>query len=217
LGGLAASVATPAFAADKKPKAEPPEAPEAPAFFTSGPMAQNKVASDFRAVPPGLVLPPKLKLMGPKEGPHSLDDYRGKTIILSLWAEWCQWCLIEMPVFDKINQLFANDKFEIVTVLTSTDRIEGWKDARRFLDTRLKSPRLAALMEPGDRLARTLATTDGSQRGSLPCNLLIDPNGVIRARCIGASTYMYNERKITTWATEDGVLFSKALAAGLMA
>ena len=58
----------------------------------------------------------------------SFDDYKGKTVILDMWATWCTPCIDAMPDFDKLTRDFAaNDKIAFVKVSVDEDR-KGWED-----------------------------------------------------------------------------------------
>jgi peroxiredoxin len=47
----------------------------------------------------------------------SLSDYKDKIVILNFWAEWCRFCLEEMPDFNQLNKELENDdEVEILTV-----------------------------------------------------------------------------------------------------
>ena len=51
----------------------------------------------------------------------SLEDYRGKVIILNFWATWCGPCRVEIPDFVKLQEKYRSQGFEIVGV--SMDKI----------------------------------------------------------------------------------------------
>ena len=60
----------------------------------------------------------------------SLKDFKGKVVVLDMWAMWCGPCLKEKPYFQKIEEEYKNNK-EIVFVSVSTDGMgqkERWKD-----------------------------------------------------------------------------------------
>ncbi|WP_428648769.1 TlpA disulfide reductase family protein [Roseibium sp.] len=47
---------------------------------------------------------------------HSLEDYRGKTLIVSFWATWCPPCRKEMPTLARLNRELGSDKFAVLAV-----------------------------------------------------------------------------------------------------
>ena len=46
----------------------------------------------------------------------TLDDFRGKTVLLNLWATWCVPCREEMPALNALQKSSGNDGFEVVAV-----------------------------------------------------------------------------------------------------
>ncbi len=61
----------------------------------------------------------------------SLADFKGKTVLLNLWATWCAPCRHEMPDLDGLQAALGGDDFEVVTV--SLDRKSPDKP-RAFFD-----------------------------------------------------------------------------------
>ncbi|MFT5719985.1 MAG: thiol-disulfide isomerase/thioredoxin [Motiliproteus sp.] len=60
-----------------------------------------------------------------------LSDFRGKLILLNLWATWCPPCLRELPALDRLQQRLGSEHFEVVAV--ALDR-RGYAGAREFFD-----------------------------------------------------------------------------------
>jgi peroxiredoxin len=48
--------------------------------------------------------------------PAALADYRGKVILLNVWATWCVPCRAEMPSMERLHQEFKNSDFHVVAV-----------------------------------------------------------------------------------------------------
>jgi thiol-disulfide isomerase/thioredoxin len=46
----------------------------------------------------------------------SLADYRGKVILLNLWATWCGPCVEEMPALNRLQQEYGGEQFDVVTI-----------------------------------------------------------------------------------------------------
>lgn len=49
-----------------------------------------------------------------------LSDYRGKGLILNIWATWCPPCIAEMPSLDRLSQQLGGDDFAVLPL--SMDR-----------------------------------------------------------------------------------------------
>lgn len=60
----------------------------------------------------------------------SIQDWRGKVVLLNLWATWCGPCRKEMPTLDKMKGELAGDDFDLVAL--SIDRT-GLEKPRKFL------------------------------------------------------------------------------------
>jgi len=61
---------------------------------------------------------------------RTLEDYRGKVVVLNIWATWCRPCIVEMPSFERLYQRFPGSDLRIVAV--SIDDIVGADSVRRF-------------------------------------------------------------------------------------
>jgi thiol-disulfide isomerase/thioredoxin len=62
----------------------------------------------------------------------SLKDFRGKVVVLDMWAMWCAPCLQEKPYFRKIEEEYKNNG-EIVFISVSTDGMEKKEIWKGFL------------------------------------------------------------------------------------
>ena len=58
---------------------------------------------------------------------HSLDDYRGRVVLVNFWASWCPPCIQEMPVLEKLGKMLDGQPFEILTVNVGEARYRVWK------------------------------------------------------------------------------------------
>ncbi|HEX5509046.1 MAG TPA: TlpA disulfide reductase family protein, partial [Pseudolabrys sp.] len=47
---------------------------------------------------------------------HTLDQWRGRTVLLNLWATWCVPCRKEMPALDALEQRLGGPDFQVVAV-----------------------------------------------------------------------------------------------------
>ena len=63
--------------------------------------------------------------------PMTLADFKGKSVLLNLWATWCAPCRKEMPGLDRLQAELGSDKFEVVAL--SVDRA-GVEASQKFLD-----------------------------------------------------------------------------------
>ncbi|OJU27124.1 MAG: redoxin [Nitrobacter sp. 62-13] len=63
---------------------------------------------------------PDLAFMDGDGQPKKLSDWKGKTVLLNLWATWCVPCRKEMPALDKLEGKLGSDKFAVVAVNIDT-------------------------------------------------------------------------------------------------
>ena len=61
---------------------------------------------------------------------RTLGDFKGKIVLLNLWATWCAPCRQEMPALDRLQQALGGADFQVVAL--STDR-GGSEKPRKFL------------------------------------------------------------------------------------
>lgn len=107
--------------------------------------------------------------------PVSLSDYKGKFVLLNIWATWCQPCVSEMPSMEKLYNKFKKEDFQILAVSIDT---QGKKVVTPFMEFHNLS--FKALLD-------TRGTIQGSYRATgVPESFIIDKNGIIIEKVIGA-------------------------------
>jgi thiol-disulfide isomerase/thioredoxin len=95
----------------------------------------------------------------PDGAPASLADFRGKPVLVNLWATWCAPCIAEMPTLDSLAGREAR-RLRVVTIsqdLDGRDKVEAFfaKQGYRHLETWL-DPQMALM---GELKVDTLPTT----------------------------------------------------------
>jgi thiol-disulfide isomerase/thioredoxin len=110
---------------------------------------------------------------------HSLADFRGKVVLLNVWATWCVPCRIEMPTLDRLQATLGGPDFEVVAL--SIDR-GGPEAVRKFFDE-IGIQHLAVNVDTSTGAAFELGTV------GLPATLLIDRNGMEIGRVIGPAQW----------------------------
>ncbi len=123
--------------------------------------------------------------------PRSLADFRGKVVLLNVWATWCLPCRKEMPTLDRLQEALGGDQFEVVAL--SIDR--GGADAVRKFYTEIGIRHLAIHVDASGRGGVALTTY------GLPTTLLIDAEGRELGRLIGPAE----------WDAPDMVAFLKSV------
>ncbi len=121
----------------------------------------------FKAVRPPKLLPESLLVEDGAGKTIPLASYRGKVVLLNLWATWCPPCVRELPALDRLQARLGGEDFEVLTV--SLDQ-GGAAQAAPFFE-RLKIAHLPLYVDPRRRLA-TFFPID-----VLPASFIIDSQG----------------------------------------
>lgn len=118
---------------------------------------------------------PNFTLQGLDGRMVSLSDYRGKIVLLNIWATWCPPCVSETPSIDKLNKMFENEDFALLAV--SIDE-GGKKVVEDFMKKRDLS--FPVLLDTEGRVARLYRTT------GVPESFIILKDGTIDNKIEGA-------------------------------
>lgn len=106
----------------------------------------------------------------------SLEQWRGRVLVVNFWASWCPPCLEEIPGLVRIHRELAPKGLQIVGI--AVDSADNARKSATQLEVRY--PVLVAGMEVID-LTRRL----GNRAGALPYTLILDRNGKIVATHLG--------------------------------
>src|SRR5882672_702235 len=82
------------------------------------PLAQGEVAALTMATTPLRL--PDLAFEDADGKPRKLSDWRGKTVLVNLWATWCVPCRKEMPALDSLQTKLGGKDFEVVAINIDT-------------------------------------------------------------------------------------------------
>jgi thiol-disulfide isomerase/thioredoxin len=113
----------------------------------------------------------------------SLATYKGKPLLVNLWATWCGPCVAEMPMLDKLAEQYKAKGLVVMTVSQDT----GAPEQIAAFFTKHKLPHLAAWRDPENQLGFHFAT------GLLPTTVLYDREGKEVARVAGAMDWSSDE------------------------
>ncbi len=98
----------------------------------------------------------------------SLEDYRGKVVLIDFWASWCPPCLRSFPKYDDLRREIGTTDFEIVAINVD----ENTEDAKKFL---AKHPvAFPIVKDPKGVLPGVFGVK------AMPTSYLIDQNGVVK-------------------------------------
>lgn len=70
-----------------------------------------------------------LALLG-SDGKTSLDSYRGRYVLVNIWASWCPPCRAEAPLVEKIHRVMKSHGATVVGI----DSLDNSDDAAAFVD-----------------------------------------------------------------------------------
>jgi len=156
------------------------------------PLAHGEVAALTMATAPLRL--PDLSFEDADGKPKKLSDWRGKTVLLNLWATWCVPCRKEMPALDALQTQLGGKDFEVVAVNIDT-RDPG--KPRNFL----KEANLTRLGYFSDQKAKVFQDLKSIGRAlGMPTSVLVDAQGCEIATIAGPAE----------WASDDAVKLIKA-------
>ncbi len=154
--------------------------------FATGPLAAFLVKAERTAVP-------NLSFRDAQGAEVKLDKWRGRVVLLNLWATWCAPCRKEMPALASLQKQLGSPDFEVVAL--SIDR-KGIAASAAFL----KETGAENLGLYVDETTKALADL---QALGLPVTVLIDRKGREIGRLLGPAE----------WNSAEAVALIKAAVA----
>ena len=109
--------------------------------------------------------------------PLDLRSYRGKIVLVNVWASWCAACRTEHPVLAATQRGYADRGLQIIGV----DMSDKLPDARRFL-TEMGGATYPSVADPNAQIAISWGTF------GVPETYVVDRTGMIREKAVGAVT-----------------------------
>jgi thiol-disulfide isomerase/thioredoxin len=149
------------------------------------PLARGEVAAVAVARTPKVL--PALTFKDGTGAEKSLADWRGRTVLLNLWATWCVPCRKEMPALDALQGNLGGPNFEVVSINIDTrdpDKPAAW----------LKQIGIHNLKYYADSSAKVFQDLKAIGKAfGMPTTLIVDPNGCELATLAGPAE----------WASDD--------------
>jgi thiol-disulfide isomerase/thioredoxin len=133
------------------------------------PLAHGQLAA-FSVLPTPRSFP-NVAFQGPQGKTLHLSDFKGKSVLLNLWATWCVPCRQEMPSLDRMQATLGNDRFEVVAVSVDTTRLER----RRLFLEQIGVRSLRFYADPSAEILSVLKQAEPVM--GLPTSFLLDPQG----------------------------------------
>src|SRR5476651_1517750 len=165
------------------------------------PLAHGEVAALTMATTPLRL--PDLAFEDADGKPRKLSEWRGRTVLVNLWATWCVPCRKEMPALDSLQTRLGGPNFEVVAVNIDTRDPEKPKNF-------LKEAKLNKLAYFSDQKAKVFQDLKAVGRAlGMPTSVLVDSQGCEIATIAGPAE----------WDSDDAIKLItaavKPLAAGL--
>ncbi|MFN3656760.1 MAG: thiol:disulfide interchange protein TlpA [Pseudolabrys sp.] len=158
----------------------------------AAPLARGEVAAFNVAKSPLKV--PDLAFQDAAGKPVTLADWRGRTVLVNLWATWCVPCRTEMPSLDALEQKLGGPDFEVVAINIDTRDAEKPKAF-------LKEIGVKKLAYYADGSAKAFQDLKAVGRAfGMPTTLLIDPQGCEIGNVAGPAE----------WASDDALALIRA-------
>ncbi|HXQ28844.1 MAG TPA: TlpA disulfide reductase family protein [Gemmatimonadales bacterium] len=137
-----------------------------------------KIRPEIDLVSPGTGLPAFQAVNLRTQAPATPSDYRGKVVLLNIWATWCDPCRLEMPAMEKLSERLQGTDFRVVAVSVDKD---GPDVVMQFV--KALGLRFDILQDQSGEIQKTLQTT------GVPESFVVDRNGVIIKKVIGAEEW----------------------------
>ena len=112
--------------------------------------------------------PPPLKLLDLAGKPHSLEDFRGKVVVINFFGTWCPPCLQEMPGLLLLAEAWKDSPFTVLAV----DVGDRPAKLRQVFGEQRKA--FTILLDTGSTASRSWGVQ------SFPTSFVLDPEGRIR-------------------------------------
>jgi len=159
------------------------------------PLAHGEVAALTMATAPLRL--PDLAFEDADGKPKKLSDWRGRTVLVNLWATWCVPCRKEMPALESLQTRLGGPNFEVVAVNIDTRDPEKPKNF-------LKEANLTRLSYFSDQKAKVFQDLKSVGRAlGMPTSVLVDGQGCEIATIAGPAE----------WGSDDAVKLIKAAMA----
>src|SRR5229473_3995423 len=165
------------------------------------PLAQGEVAALTMATAPLRL--PDLAFEDAEGRPKKLSDWRGRIVLVNLWATWCVPCRKEMPALESLQTRLGGPNFEVVAVNIDTRDPEKPKNF-------VKEANLTRLGYFNDQKAKVFQDLKSIGRAlGMPTSVLVDGQGCEVGTIAGPAE----------WASDDAIQLIaaavKPVAAGL--
>jgi|WetSurMetagenome_2_1015567.scaffolds.fasta_scaffold458479_1 thiol-disulfide isomerase/thioredoxin len=110
---------------------------------------------------------PNFKLKDMDGHEVSLDQYKGRVVLLDFWATWCGPCRMTLPMFDRLQKEYAS-----TLVLLAINLQDSKEEVKNFIYT--QGFHSQVLLDESGSVGKTYGAA------SIPLEVLIDKEGIVR-------------------------------------
>lgn len=105
----------------------------------------------------------------------TLKDYKGRVVLVNIWATWCPPCVAEAPSLENLYQILKDEEFELLAV--SID-----EDGKKAIEPFMKNNHLTfpVLLNPGGSIMELYGAT------GVPETFIVTKDGIIDSKVVGS-------------------------------
>jgi thiol-disulfide isomerase/thioredoxin len=156
---------------------------------SGAPRANNGALAKLKPEEPSRTVP-RVSFVDRAGTPHTLAEFRGRYVLLNLWATWCAPCVRELPALSHLQAKIDPDALFVIPVSIGRDSAAA---TQAFLNAH--EAKLPVYRDTRSAFLRTFGAF------GLPFTVLIDPQGREIARAIGG----------VRWDAPESVAYFKSL------
>lgn len=123
---------------------------------------------------------PNFKLSDLSGREVSLDQFRGKIVMLDFWATWCGPCRLSMPMLEKLQKEYPKDLTLLaINLAEPPDLVRNYVERRHISST--------VLLDEDGKVGEVYRSE------SIPMQVLIDQKGIVRRVSVGYSSRLIDQ------------------------
>lgn len=122
---------------------------------------------------------PEVPFVDGEGKPHTLADFKGKVVLLNLWATWCVPCRKEMPTLDRLQAQLGGADFQVLALSIDQGGVQLVRDFYREV----------GIQHLGIYIDESASAISSIGAFGLPATLLLDRQGRELGRKLGEATW----------------------------
>ncbi len=136
-----------------------------------------------------------------KNGARSVNDYRGKVVMIDVWATWCGPCIASIPHLARLQEKYREKGLEVVALSVDKGR---WSDVDPFVVKRadINYSLAVPLAETDVHFSTLIDLSPLGNVAALPTAFVIDSEGRLAGKFVGAGRYEEIESLISKLIVE---------------